>query len=144
MGVVPGQWDLQRIFWRESPEETLEEYHLTVVTFGLASSAHCAVRAMIQCARDSAKEFPHAASVIESCFYMDDGIFGAKNVQEAKMLCREVEFVMQQGGFELKHWVSNSEEVEASIDAIEPGITLIGKDKETRILGIRWLKSTDE
>lgn len=142
--VNPKQWDLQRIFWREAPEERLKEYHLTVVTFGLASSAHCAVRSMIQCAKDHAKSFPQATQVIEKCFYMDDGIFGAKGLQEAKLLCKEVEFVLQQGGFELKHWASNAKEVEAELNTNANDIQLIGKNDEEKILGIRWLKETDE
>lgn len=53
--VHPDQWDLQRIFWRSSQEDDVQEYWLTTVTFGLSSAPHCAVRAMIQAARDSAE-----------------------------------------------------------------------------------------
>lgn len=44
--IVPNQWNVQRIFWRENKIEPLKEYQLVVVTYWLASSAHCAVRAM--------------------------------------------------------------------------------------------------
>lgn len=46
VGIHPHQWDLQRIFWRSDPRAELKEYWLTVVTFGMASAPHCAVRAM--------------------------------------------------------------------------------------------------
>lgn len=51
--VHPDDWDLQRLFWREGPHKKLLEYWLTVVTFGMASAPHCAVRAMQQCAIDN-------------------------------------------------------------------------------------------
>lgn len=56
--IDESQWDLLRIFWRESPSEPLRTYQLTTVTYGMASSGHCAVRAMIQCARDQQKKIP--------------------------------------------------------------------------------------
>lgn len=51
--VNPEQWDLQRVFWRPSATDAIKEYWLTTVTFGMASAPHCAVRAMIQGARES-------------------------------------------------------------------------------------------
>lgn len=142
--INPKQYDLQRAFWRESPEHRLKEYYFTVVIFGSASSAHCAVRAMIQGARDQAKHYPEAARVIEECFYIDDGTFGGKTEEETGLLCREVEFVLAQAGFELKHWASNSKRVEALLNAEGENTTVIGKDDETKVLGLRWLKESDE
>lgn len=66
------QWNLQRVFWRFDPTEPMQEYWLTVVTFGMASAPYCAVRAMIQCARDHATVSPEAARAIEEDFYMDE------------------------------------------------------------------------
>lgn len=144
VGVNPKQWNLQRIFWRESPDAVLKEYVLTVVTFGLASSAHCAVRAMVQGANDYANHYPEAAKTIKNSFYMDDGIFGAENVQEASILCREVLFVLSQGGFVLKRWEFNSREVEEAMNATHTQETILGKEDDTKILGIRWHKDADE
>lgn len=39
-------WDCQRIFWREHPSHPLKEYWLTVVKFGLTSSAYLSVKSM--------------------------------------------------------------------------------------------------
>lgn len=141
--VPKDQWDLQRIFWRESPKHELKEYNLTVTTFGLSSSAFNAVRAMIQCAKDYGNDFPHASNIIQTCFYMDDALFGGENEAIVKQLCKEIEFVLSQGGFELKHWASNSKCVEASLTNTSKSTQLIGDDDETKILGLRWLKNTD-
>lgn len=120
------QWDLQRIFWRESPNEPLHEYQIMVVMYGLASSLYNAVRSMVECANQYAKEYPEAAEVIRKCFYVDDGTFGDDTIAGLKMLCKEVEFVLRQGGFELSKWASNSVAVEQHMqgdksDAVDIG-----------------------
>lgn len=38
------QWNLQRLFWRESKKNQLQEYWLTVVTYGIRSSPYNAVK----------------------------------------------------------------------------------------------------
>lgn len=56
--IRPEQWDLQRVFWRPDTQSEIKEYWLTVVTFGMSSAPHCAVRAMVQGARDLQPHFP--------------------------------------------------------------------------------------
>lgn len=139
------QWDLQRIFWRENPYVPLAEYWLMVVTYGLASSGHLAVRAMIQCADDNADKFPMAAQAIKKCFYMDDGLLNGDNVQEMKILCKEIDFVLRTGGMQLKNWISNSIEIQRYMAGMLCDIDVdLNKEDETKILGLRWLTKTDE
>lgn len=109
--IDPSQWDLQRIFWRENPNEPLREYWLKTVTYGEASSVYNSVRAMIQCARDMATTYPAAARAIERNFYIDDGLMGAADISSAIGLAKQVDYVLKQGGFVLRHWASNSSEV---------------------------------
>ncbi|XP_031634329.1 uncharacterized protein LOC116347753 [Contarinia nasturtii] len=66
------QWNLQRIFWRENNDQPLREYWLTVIIFGMKSSAHLVVRSVIQAAREAKHKYPKAAEAIENDFYMDD------------------------------------------------------------------------
>lgn len=49
IGIVPEQYDYQRIFWRENESQPVNEYVLTRVTYGMTSSAYNAVKAMQQC-----------------------------------------------------------------------------------------------
>ncbi|XP_031637052.1 uncharacterized protein LOC116349652 [Contarinia nasturtii] len=104
VGLNPNQWNLHRLFWRDSENKELKEYVMTVVIFGEASSPYNAVRSMIQCAKDHADKFPMASETIIRSFYMDDGIFGCDTVIELKILCKEVEFILSQGHFTLKGW----------------------------------------
>lgn len=141
--VNPGQWDCQRIFWRESPDQPLREYWLTVVTYGLASSVHSSVRAMIQCARDHAKEFPIGAECVEKDFYVDDCFSGADNDAEASLLCSEVGALLIKGGFELCKWASNDSTVLQLLQGAE-GIIELSDEEDAKVLGLRWVTATDE
>ncbi|XP_055314003.1 uncharacterized protein LOC129575100 [Sitodiplosis mosellana] len=134
---------MHRLFWRESENEPLEEYVMTVVIFGEKSSSYNAVRAMVQCARQHMSIYPDASNVIINSFYIDDGMFGCDNPNELKLLCKEVE-VLGQGHFLLKGWSSNSKEVETHMNASSSSETIIGEKDEEKILGLRWLKSSDE
>lgn len=146
IGLNQKQWDFQRIFWRESPKHELKEYVITVVMFGLKSSPFNAVKTLMQCADDHASQFPEAAKAIKTCFYMDDGIFGTNNIQEAKILCKEVEYVLNRSNFTLKSWSSNSKELEMYMNgnANENETVILGDDDETKVLGMIWNKAKDE
>lgn len=109
--LAEDQWDSQKIFLRENPNQQLKKYWLTVVTFGLTSSAHLAVRCVIQAAREAADQFPIAAKIIEHDFYMDDCVTGANTVELAMQLAAEVDQLLTGAGFLSRKWKSNSQEV---------------------------------
>lgn len=142
--IDPSQWDLMRIFWRESPQHPLKEYWRTTVIFGMASSAYNACRAMIQCARDNAAQFPEAARAIEDSFYMDDGLSGAETIELAQVLCREMDHVLKQGGFELRDWSSNCRKIEELMKSNAEPIVEFEAEDSTKLLGLNWIKARDE
>ena len=64
--------DLHRFVWRSSPQDTIKDYRMTRVTFGVAASSFAANMAIKQNARDFALEYPLAAQTVETSFYVDD------------------------------------------------------------------------
>lgn len=129
-------WDWQRIIWREDETQPLQDYWLTTVTYGTASAAHNAVRALHQCGKDYEQQYPMAAEAILQHFYMDDCLTGANTVSTAIERC----------GFELAKWKSNSKQLLDTITVSNGGmeeLDISGAD-DTTILGLRWLPSTDE
>ncbi|XP_036346838.1 uncharacterized protein LOC118756166 [Rhagoletis pomonella] len=142
--IIESQYDLQRIFWRESPREKLREYCLTVVTYGMTASAHLAVRCLIQAARDQLEYFPSAARAIIDDFYMDDGITGASNDDEAIRLAREMRFVLGSAGMELCKWQSNSKVLVNAFQSKEPNTLLLSDNADTSVLGLKWHTDSDE
>lgn len=117
--VVPEQWDLQRFFWRENPNEPLKEFCINRVIYGMASAAHCAIRAMLEGAKQFEGEYPEAVRAIKRDFYVDDGITGADSEEEAIKLAKDMIFVQSQSGFHLSQWTSNNPRVMQELKVIK-------------------------
>lgn len=138
-------WDLQRIFWRPTADSEIQEYWLTVVTFGMASAPHCAVRAMIQGPRDGQARFPMGAAAIEHDFYMDDCLTGAHDEATARQLCQEIHALLRTCGFSLHRWRSNCRNIVPSGDELQVGDTIeLSESDDTTVLGLRWSPKSDE
>lgn len=144
VAIAEEQWDLQRVFWREKTNSPIREYWLTRVTFGMSSAPHCAVRAMIQCARDHMEMNPKAAETIEKDFYMDDCLTGADSEEEAKMLCNGLQELLAMGGFKLQKWYSNITSILPTFTCSGPVEIPLGDSSDTTVLGLRWNSNEDE
>lgn len=75
--------------------------------------------------------------------YMDDLLTGSDSIEDGKLLAYEIDLLLRNGGFELRHWGSNSGAIQDMMRG--DGTTVdLGEDEETKILGLRWLKPTDQ
>lgn len=143
--IHPDQWDLQRIFWRSSPIDEIQEYWLTGCTFGMSSAPHCAIRAMIQGARDLQLKFPFGSAAVEHDFYMDDYLTGAQDVESARLLCHEMDNVLRACGFTLDKWRSNKRNVVPNGMSQQTNEELeLNEFDDITVLGLRWLPESDE
>lgn len=143
--IHPSHWDLQRVFWRSSKSTEIQEYWLTGVTFGMASAPHCAVRTMIQAARDQQEQFPYGAAAVERDFYMDDCLTGAQDVESARRLCSEMNELLESCGFTLDKWRSNQRNVIPNCEEWQTNEELqLGEFGDTTVLGLRWLPESDK
>ena len=79
--LVEEDKDLHHFVWRSSPQDTIKDYRMTRVTFGVAASSFAANMAVKQNAQDLAVEYPLAAQTVENSFYVDDCLTGADNVE---------------------------------------------------------------
>ncbi|XP_055309100.1 uncharacterized protein LOC129572990, partial [Sitodiplosis mosellana] len=141
--INPKQWNLQRIFWRESPADPLKEYWLVVVTFGLSSSTYLAVRTMLEGAAELENEYPEAVHAIRNDFYMDDCTTGASDEQKAVKLAKEMKLVLEKSGFPLCKRRSNSEYLVQKLEGEHSSVSF-DENNETAVLGLKWITTTDE
>jgi hypothetical protein len=79
----PQDRDLQRIVWRYSPEEPIQEYRLTTVTYGTSSAPFLATRCLKKLADDNKCHHPKAAQVLSNDFYGNDLFCGTSTLEEA-------------------------------------------------------------
>jgi hypothetical protein len=145
--------DYQRIIWRDSQDEEIQDYKLLTVTFGTASAPYLAVKALNQVAVDHMDEYPAAARRVAQGFYMDDLMTGGETVDEGIEVYKEMKALLQRGGFILQKWASNSKELEDYIDKNEVGEENVKREEKrveikldniVKILGLTWNKTKDE
>ena len=139
--------DLHRFVWRKNVKDSLRDYRMTRVTFGVSASSFAANMAVKQNAVDFATEFPDAAKVVERSFYVDDCLTGADSIAEAITLQTQLHSLLSKGGFILRKWNSNEAEV---LKHLPPDLkdtptvqSLPSPDEYTKTLGIEWNATMD-
>lgn len=140
--------DLHRFLWRRDYQNTVNDYRMTRVTFGISASSFVANMRVRQNAIDLASEYPMAAKAAEESFYVDDGLTGADDIQTAIRLQRELDNLFRQGGFILHKWNSNEPSVLQHIDLplrnSRDTQEIAELEKSTKTLGIEWITTSDE
>ena len=140
--------DLHRFVWRSNFQDTLKDYRMTRITFGVSASSFAANMAVKQNAIDFAHEYPLAAEVVERSFYVDDCLTGATSPKLAVLLQQQLNDLFSRGGFLLRKWNSNDPSVLQSIpgelrDSREVQ-TISECNEYTKTLGLEWNTSTDQ
>lgn len=79
---------MQRILWRKSSKDKLEEYRLTTVTYGTASAPYLAIKALRSLAKNESKNMPDVVQVLLNDFYVDDLLTGG-NSHEVLLATRD-------------------------------------------------------
>ena len=77
---LPSQ-DFHRLLWRKSPDDPIQVYRMTRVTYGVRSSSYHAIRALQEAAAFTSAETTQSALLRD--FYVDDFLGGADSVQDA-------------------------------------------------------------
>ncbi|XP_062713284.1 uncharacterized protein LOC134290229 [Aedes albopictus] len=138
----------QRFLFRNDPSEKPTVYVMDVATFGSTSSPCSAQYVKNLNAKEFAGQFPAAAVAIVENHYVDDYFDSVDTIEEAVKRAKEVRYVHSRGGFELRNWVSNSEEfLDAMGERKEDQCVRFSEDKESgseRVLGIVWSPASDE
>ncbi|XP_018360607.1 PREDICTED: uncharacterized protein LOC108759598 [Trachymyrmex cornetzi] len=112
--VEPQDRDYQRVLWRRSPDEPIEEYRLNTVTYGEASSSYLATKCIYRLAELGEREYPDASRILREEIYVDDIMTGAEDVRSAIVLQEEITELLKFEGFQAHKWCSNVAEVLAT------------------------------
>ena len=144
--VHPGDRDHQRILWRESPDEPVQEFRLNTVIYGEASSSYLAIKCVRQLAEQAEYEYPIAARVILDEMYVDDIMTEADNVQGIIVLQRQLTTLLQTGGFEIHKWCSNHSEILTHLpqgQQEDVSTHSIDSNDTTKTVGLEWSPNND-
>lgn len=136
----PAQQDLQRILWREGPDEPVKTFRLLTVTYGTASAPYLATRTLKQLALDEQHQLPAASRVVIQDFYVDDVMTGAETIEEARQLQQELIELTHRGAFHLRKWSANHPGILRDIpreDIVEDCFE-INQEATVKTLGLIW------
>lgn len=136
----------QRIVWRNSPSEPIQDFALNRLTFGTSCAPYIAIRSVNQLAEDEKANFPDVGNVLKNDTYVDDVLSGGDDIPSAQQLQRDLSTVMKSGGFELKKWASNANEVLEQIPEMDREMKIpveLNADDTIKALGIAWHPATD-
>ncbi|XP_059222926.1 uncharacterized protein LOC131996847 [Stomoxys calcitrans] len=142
----PNQTQFQRILFRKSPKDQVEDFELLTVTFGVNCAPFLAIRTLLQLAEDVADTYPLASKIIQENLYVDDVLVGAHTIEEAIRSRKELISAFDSAGFQLMKWTANDHKViqDLPADQLLPVNWLeLSEDSSTKTLGIRWNISGD-
>ncbi|XP_065091276.1 uncharacterized protein LOC135712246 [Ochlerotatus camptorhynchus] len=126
----------------------VEVYVIDVATFGSTCSPCLAQYVKNRNAEENRTEFPEAVEAIVNNHYVDDYLDSRDTEEEAIRIASEVKQVHAKAGFELRNWLSNSEEVVRRVgESSASECKSFATDKSTgieRVLGMRWQPINDE
>ncbi|KAL1447525.1 hypothetical protein WDU94_012237 [Cyamophila willieti] len=134
----------QHILWRADSSQSIQEYELKTLTFGLPNSPYSAQRVIKQLVSDEGSKFPMAADVLENSIYVDDILCSVSDVVSACKLRDELISLLGSGGFALRKWTASHREVlgELPVEDLEkPHIW--SEDQSVKVLGLQWSPGSD-
>ena len=117
-------------------------YVKTVLTFRDKSGPAMAQTALGKTADEAKETFPAAAQVIKDNTYRDDICDSVPTAEEAYELTKDIDSVLETGGFEVQGWVSNIVQPSgAHQEGTKAGTFLQGENVE-KVSGVVWNSST--
>ncbi|XP_058449314.1 uncharacterized protein LOC131429280 [Malaya genurostris] len=137
----------QCFLWRNSPSESIEVYVMDVATFGATCSPASAQYIKNLNALECAEAFPRAVTAIVENHYVDDYLDSFTTVKEAIDVVKDVKNIHAMGGFEMRRFRSNSEELLREIGDSCPdkpkSLMLERNGSSESVLGMSWDPADD-
>ena len=134
---------VHRFLWRNlETEREPDVYVKTVLTFGDKPAPAMAQIALRKTAEENKKDYPEAAEVLIKNSYMDDICGSVDTVAQAQKLTRDLDKVLDSGGFGVKGWTSNK--LLTKTENQENEFKMFQEEVEEKVLGVIWNYVTDE
>ena len=79
--IEPCQQCFQRILFRSSLVDRLQDNELKTVTLAVNCASYSAIRTLLKLADDDQHQFPLASNILRDFMYVDDALAGAHDVK---------------------------------------------------------------
>jgi len=140
--IEPTQTSLQRIFWRNSIDESIKIFELVTVTYGTSAALFLAIRSLRKLAEENSERYLVTSRIALKDFYVDET--EADTLQEALKLKTDITQLMLEGKFKLKKWLFNEPSLQNEQSApCQREFIVSDKESERHTLGIIWNCTSD-
>ncbi|XP_023247400.1 uncharacterized protein LOC106642609 [Copidosoma floridanum] len=141
--IHPDDADWQRLVWRPSVAQPLQDYRALTVTYGTAPAPSLALRVLKQLAQDGHTTHPEASKLLDHQIYVDDILGGANEVDLAIERRDQLIQLMASAGMELGKWSANNQSLLDGIVAGNIDEVSVDVDEAVSTLGLKWLPQAD-
>ncbi|XP_048481675.1 uncharacterized protein LOC125489576 [Plutella xylostella] len=142
--VHPEERQLQKIIWRDSNQQPLQEYQLSTLTYGMKPAGYLAMMTLRQLGKEVNQSESEVARVLEESFYMDDLVHGSHSIESALELQEQLIKLLKSAGFNLRKWASNEKQILEQVQGEATQFSFDFKQAETtKMLGLRWKPESD-
>jgi hypothetical protein len=101
--VNPNQTKMQKIFWKNNDQTSIQCYDLLTVTYGTAPASFLATRCLKELANQYKDQYPEASFTLENNFYMDDLMAGCSSEESGIIIQNQLIEILASAGFKLRH-----------------------------------------
>ena len=145
IGLDASAKNFHRILWRDSPDDSIKQYRMTRVTYGIASSAFHSTRSIVEVANRCEDEA--LGNSIKNDFYVDDYLSGADSIEEAHVKVAKLCDELKNYGFELRKWTSSHHEIIVSLpESLRESANdekFMDENYRIKTLGLSWKPNLD-
>ncbi|KAJ8937588.1 hypothetical protein NQ318_017657, partial [Aromia moschata] len=126
------------------PNDPIDIYELTTVSFGIKPSPFLAMRTVRQLSQDEKLSFPLASEFVAQDMYVDDFVSSVPSTSQAVELYHQLVEMFQTGGFQIMKWATNSKKVLANIPLENHTSKIVSFESDRlKVLGLQWQPSLD-
>ncbi|KAL0171399.1 hypothetical protein M9458_031710, partial [Cirrhinus mrigala] len=148
--LLPEDRPLLRFLWRGMRrDEPPDVYEWRVLPFGTTCSPCCASFALQRHVSSHSTPDEDVRHSVERCFYVDNCLQSLPSAQEARQLLDKLRKLLATGGFDIRQWASNVQEVvshlppEARSSKLELWLSHDKMDPRESTLGLSWQCESD-
>ncbi|XP_037821167.1 uncharacterized protein LOC119610134 [Lucilia sericata] len=136
----------QKIVFRSSGENEIEDFQLNTITFGVNCAPFLALRTLLKLADDEERCFPLGSRILRECMYVDDALVGAHSIPDALEARNQLIGILDTAGFELRKWASNSKQILKNLPQehlLNSSFLSLDDKSNAKTLGVRWNAAED-
>lgn len=144
--VHPDDRPFQKILFRKSAQDPIEDFALKTITFGVNCAPYLAIKTIHTLANETSKSFPLASKILKAETYVDDVLSGGHTLAQAKEAQSQLISVLKSAGIPLKKWTANHPELLSKIpeeDKVDSNFLMFYDTSSTKMLGITWNALSD-